>query len=67
MSKALFSIYKSILKSTLFIFIAILSCQSQAKDFPNIEHQSLTVWSQGSRLAGDIYRPKGLAPTGKLP
>lgn len=67
MSSKLFHTYKNTLKSSLLIFIALFSIHSKADDFPNIEHQSITIWSQGSRLSGDIYKPKGLKATDKLP
>ena len=67
MSITLLNIYKNTLKSTFLLLIAFLSLQSKANEFSDVEHQSITIWSQGSRLAGDIYKPKGLKPTDKLP
>jgi len=32
-----------------------------------IDHQSITLWSQGARLQGDIFKPAGLAVETKLP
>lgn len=67
MRTTLFMIYKNILNSTFLLFITIFSLHVTAKTPDNVEHQSVTIWSQGSRLAGDIYKPKGLKPTDKLP
>jgi dienelactone hydrolase len=33
----------------------------------DVGHESITIWSQGVRLAGDIYRPRNLDVTEKLP
>src|SRR5271166_3937640 len=33
----------------------------------NVERQAVTIWSDGTRMAGDLYRPKDLKPTDKLP
>ncbi|MFQ3276263.1 MAG: dipeptidyl aminopeptidase/acylaminoacyl peptidase [Colwellia sp.] len=67
MSTTLFRTYKNTLKSTFFIFVGLLSLSSKANDFADVEHQTVTIWSQGTRLAGDIYKPKGLKATDKLP
>lgn len=32
-----------------------------------IEHESITIWSEGVRLAGDIYKPKNMQAGEKLP
>jgi dienelactone hydrolase len=59
--------YKNTLKYSFFICITLFSFSNKATEFPDIEHQSITIWSQGARLSGDIYKPKGLKPTDKLP
>ncbi len=33
----------------------------------NIEKRSVTIWSDGTRMAGDLYSPKGLKENEKLP
>ena len=33
----------------------------------DVDHQPITIWSEGVRLAGDIYKPKNLQPGEKLP
>lgn len=33
----------------------------------NVEKRPVTVWSDGTRMAGDLYRPKNLAPDAKAP
>jgi dienelactone hydrolase len=40
---------------------------ASAAEQHDIDHQEITIWSQGVRLAGDIYKPKGLAVDAKLP
>jgi dienelactone hydrolase len=40
---------------------------SAATSIDDVDHQEVTVWSQGVRLAADIYKPKGLTVTQKLP
>jgi dienelactone hydrolase len=32
-----------------------------------IDHQAITFWSDGVRLQGDVFKPKGLKPEQKLP
>ena len=33
----------------------------------NVEQRAVTIWSDGVRMAGDLYLPKGLNPDEKLP
>jgi predicted alpha/beta-fold hydrolase len=44
---------------------------SRAAKYPplpdDVERISVTIWSDGTRMAGDLYRPKDLKPTDKLP
>ena len=50
--------------------LLVITCTSlsvTATSVLDVEHQTITIWSQGVRLAGDIYKPKGLSPTAKLP
>jgi dienelactone hydrolase len=35
--------------------------------FADVDHHAITIWSQGVRLAGDLYKPKGLQESDKLP
>jgi|TARA_B100000315_G_scaffold168602_1_gene157134 hypothetical protein len=32
-----------------------------------VDHDAVTIWSQGVRLAGDLYKPQGLANDARLP
>jgi dipeptidyl aminopeptidase/acylaminoacyl peptidase len=45
--------------------------ESRAAKYPplpeNVERLAVTIWSDGTRMAGDLYRPKDLKPTDKLP
>lgn len=33
----------------------------------DVQRRSVTIWSDGTRMAGDVYCPKNLAPADKLP
>ncbi|MFT5529285.1 MAG: dienelactone hydrolase [Alteromonadaceae bacterium] len=55
-----------------FIFILLLvtlsfATPSSATTLQDIDHQEVNIWSQGVRLAGDIYKPKNLGADQKLP
>jgi dienelactone hydrolase len=65
MSSKVLSLQKSCLLGALLSFGIALSVS--AVEQPDTDHQKVTIWSQGVRLAGDIYKPKGLAPDAKLP
>lgn len=45
--------------------------ESRAAKYPplpdNVERTTVTIWSDGTRMSGDVYRPKGLKPTDQLP
>lgn len=45
--------------------------EARAAQYPplpdDVERTAVTIWSDGTRMAGDVYRPKGLKPTDKLP
>lgn len=45
--------------------------EAQAQAYPplaeNVERKSATIWSDGTRMAGDLYRPKNANPEAKLP
>jgi dipeptidyl aminopeptidase/acylaminoacyl peptidase len=45
--------------------------ESRAAQYPplpdDVERVSVTIWSDGTRMAGDIYRPKNLQPADRLP
>lgn len=45
--------------------------ESRAVPYPplpeNVERRAVTIWSDGTRMAGDVYRPKNLKPDDKLP
>ena len=45
--------------------------ESRAAQYPplpeNVERRAVTIWSDGTRMAGDVYRPKNLQPEDKLP
>jgi dienelactone hydrolase len=65
MSSKVLSLQKSCLLGALLSFGIALGVS--AVEQPDIDHQKITIWSQGVRLAGDIYKPKDLAADAKLP
>ncbi|MGB0938157.1 MAG: alpha/beta hydrolase [Colwellia sp.] len=74
MHKPFYSIIKrGIIRTIKFSFFltatstVILTSALVKADETEVEHQKVTIWSQGSRLAADIYKPKGLAADAKIP
>jgi dipeptidyl aminopeptidase/acylaminoacyl peptidase len=45
--------------------------ESRAVPYPqlpeNVERRAVTIWSDGTKMAGDVYRPKNVKPDDKLP
>ena len=45
--------------------------ESRAAAYPqfpeNVERRAVKIWSDGTKMAGDVYRPKNLKPEDKLP
>jgi dienelactone hydrolase len=60
-------ICSALLLSLIFIATGSASQLASATSMSDVDHEKITIWSQGVRLAGDIYKPKGLKPTDKLP
>ena len=59
---------KKPLISLLMFFITLsFSSLSTSTNINDVVHEEVTVWSQGVRLAADIYKPKGLTANQKLP
>ena len=61
------SLFKAFMSTIVIIFTSSASLLATAESLPDVDHQAITIWSQGVRLAGDIYKPKGLKPDVKLP
>jgi dipeptidyl aminopeptidase/acylaminoacyl peptidase len=54
--------------SLLMCFITLsFSSLSVATNINDVAHEEVTIWSQGVRLAADIYKPKGISAKQKLP
>jgi dienelactone hydrolase len=45
----------------------LFSLHAQANTLSDVDHEEVTLWSHGVRLAGDIFKPKNLQATDKLP
>jgi acetyl esterase/lipase len=58
---------KSIISLLMFCITLSFTSLSAATSIDDVVHEEITIWSQGVRLAGDIYKPKGLSTTQKLP
>lgn len=45
--------------------------EAKAQAYPplaeDVQREHVTIWSDGTRMAGDVYRPKNLKPDDKLP
>ena len=49
---------------------AIAATDAEARDvdgYPGVQRKPVTIWSDGTRLAGDVFLPKGLAADQKVP
>ncbi|MBI5396892.1 MAG: prolyl oligopeptidase family serine peptidase [Verrucomicrobia bacterium] len=60
----------TILQLAVVAFAAFIAAPLQAQIAPssdNIEKRDVVIWSDGVRMAGDLYLPKGLKPDEKLP
>lgn len=62
----LHSYSKFIAISTIYLS-CLFSLNSFAVNVSEVDHQVVTIWSQGVRLEGDIYKPKGLKADDKIP
>jgi hypothetical protein len=58
---------KPIISLLMFCITVSFTSLSAATSIDDVVHEEITIWSQGVRLAGDIYKPKGLSATQKLP
>jgi acetyl esterase/lipase len=58
---------KPLISLLLFCMTISFTSLSAATNIKDVVHQEVTIWSQGVRLAADVYKPKGLTPTQKLP
>jgi hypothetical protein len=63
MPSKLLATFKAFLLSLVMVITASASFFATASHLPEVDHETITIWSQGVRLAGDIYKPKGLKPT----
>jgi dipeptidyl aminopeptidase/acylaminoacyl peptidase len=61
------NLIKPLISSLLFCITLSLTSLAAATNIKDVVHEEVTIWSQGVRLAADVYKPKGLTPTQKLP
>ena len=47
--------------------VVAVNTVAAASVMDGVEHQEITIWSGGVRLAGDIYTPAEMTPGEKLP
>ena len=50
--------------------VALAATDAEAQDvanYPTVVRKPVTIWSDGTRLAGDVFLPKGLAADQKIP
>ena len=54
---------------TLFLSAILWSgnLAGEPAESTEVDHEAIIIWSEGVRLAGDIYKPKNLQPGEKLP
>jgi hypothetical protein len=57
---------KFIVVSTIFLS-SLISRSAYAISVSDVDLQVVTIWSEGVRLEGDLYKPKGLKTGDKLP
>jgi polyvinyl alcohol dehydrogenase (cytochrome) len=57
----------SFISMLLYAFFSPTSLYGATGQPTELDHQSITIWSEGVRLAGDIYKPANLQPGDKLP
>ncbi|MEP5567194.1 MAG: alpha/beta fold hydrolase [Halioglobus sp.] len=65
--KSLMSNFRARVVSSAFILICLFPLFADAESFGDIEHREVTIWSQGVRLAGDVYRPAEISEGEHLP
>ena len=57
----------TILPAYLAYALLLLCFNAQAEIQADVDHEVITIWSEGVRLEGYIYKPKGLQVGDKLP
>ncbi len=60
----------ALLSIALGAVAAIAATDAEAHDvdgYPGVQRKPVTIWSDGTRLAGDVFLPKGLAADQKVP
>ena len=62
-------IRNTLVQPFIAVFLAAMLCSVNlhGADVPEVDHESIVIWSEGVRLAGDIYKPKNMQPGEKLP
>ena len=52
---------------TVFLLITNGPLKAWCQETNGFESRSVNIWSDGTRLSGDLFYPKGLKPGDKLP
>lgn len=60
------SYFKTVMILTVYL-TSLLSINACAVSVSDVDHQVVTIWSQGIQLEGDVYKPKNMKPGEKLP
>lgn len=67
-SIAIFNLFVLIILITgLLKFVSAQESEKRAVTSADIESRHVDIWSDGTRISGDLYYPKGLKSTDKLP
>jgi pimeloyl-ACP methyl ester carboxylesterase len=59
--------YSKVITLLTVYLSSLISLSTYGVSVSEVDHQVITIWSQGVRLEGDIYKPKGLKTSDKLP
>jgi dienelactone hydrolase len=67
MNSRISALYKTLFLNAALILTVAAPQWGVAASLSEVDHQTITIWSQGVRLAADLYKPKDLKDDAKLP